>query len=241
MANRPIFVPQMTGETLVETIPVDFPWAAGLAPSQKTKRIEALHAAATKEFGFKKILEVSTKSASPLGVSLSAFNLMIETKVLRQVFSVESAYQSSKIFQNAGPFLDLLKKDSHTAKSDPRLKNSGKLIGFRFFGIDWEVNPTTAFYDWLYISALNKHTQLANMLEEYSAFTDIEFNPTRSVSCQAYSVAIFCSLRSRGLLDKALSSKENFLKIVYQHKTNNSHQNHNNQPELQFSENRYIE
>lgn len=67
MANRPIFVPQMTGETLVETIPVDFPWAAGLAPSQKTKRIEALHAAATKEFGFKKILEVSTKSASPLG------------------------------------------------------------------------------------------------------------------------------------------------------------------------------
>jgi hypothetical protein len=240
MASRPVFVPTSSGDALVETRVIDFPWVAGLAASQKALRIEALHASAARELGISNILEVSTKSSSPLGVSLSAFNLMIETRKLKQVFSVESAYQSSKVFQSGGPFLDLLQVDSHTAKVDPRLRDSGNLIGFRFFGVEWSIEPITAFYDWLYISALYKHNHLTDLLEEYSAFTDIEFNPSRSVNCQAYSVAIFCSLRSRGLLDEALTSKEKFLEVVYQREINNSRQNQSTQPELQFSEVRDI-
>ncbi len=240
MATRPVFVPTTSGDVLVETKIVEFPWVAGLSASQKAKRVEALHASAARALGKTNILEVSTKSSLPLGVSLSAFNLMIETRKLKQLFSVESAYQSSKIFRNGGPFLDSLQADSQTAKADQSLKLSGELIGFRFFGVEWGIEPITAFYDWLYISALSKHKQLTAMLEVYSAFTDIEFNPARSVNCQAYSVAVYCALNSRRLLGEALASKESFLKIVYQREINNSRQNQGSQPELQFSEIRDI-
>ena len=238
MASRPVFIPRPSGDALVDTQFIDFQWVAGLAKSQKTKRIEALHASARQQLGVGNILEVSTKSALPLGVCLSAFNLMIETVRLKKTFSVESAYQSSKVFENGGPFVDLLQADSRTSKADPRLKQSGNLIGFRFFGIEWGIEPITAFYDWLYISALHKRAELAEALADYSAFTDIEFNPMRSVNCQAYSVALFCSLRSRGLLEVALSSKPRFLDIVYRRELNNSRQSQGTQPELLFSTSR---
>lgn len=238
MANRPVFIPRPSGDALVDTKFIEFQWIAGLAKSQKAKRIEALHASARQELGVGKVLEVSTKSPLPLGVCLSAFNLMIETVRLRKRFSVESAYQSSKMFDSGGPFIDLLEADSRTAKADPRLKQCGNLIGFRFFGVEWGIEPITAFYDWLYMSALHKRAELAEALADYSAFTDIEFNPMRSVNCQAYSVALFCSLRSRRLLDEALSSKTKFLEIVYRRELNNSRQSHGIQPELQFSTSR---
>lgn len=55
------------------------------------------------------------------------------------------------------------------------------------------------------------------MIEEilsYSAFTDIEFNPEKSINCQAYSVALFVSLHKQNLLDDAIASKESFLSTV---------------------------
>ena len=234
MATRPVFFPCASGSVLVETRLVEFLWIAGLSASQKAKRIESLHASASQLLGVDRILEISTKSSLPLGVALSAFNLMIETRKLKQIFSVESAYQSSKVFLNGGPFVDLMQADSRAAKSDPRLQNSGHLIGFRFFGVDWDVEPITAFYDWLYISALSKHQTLTDELENYSAFTDIEFNPNRSVNCQAYSVATYCALRARGLVEEALSSKASFLKIVYQRDISNTRQTQSIQPELGF-------
>ena len=64
--------------------------------SQAKKSIRNLHAEAVKQIGLTKILEVSTRSEEVLGISLSAFNLPFEDKS----FSVESAYQSSKVFEN---------------------------------------------------------------------------------------------------------------------------------------------
>ena len=55
----------------------------------------------------------------------------------------------------------------------------------------FRLEPRTFFYDWLYVSALAGHLELVNELERRAAFTDIEFNPKRSINFQAHSVALF--------------------------------------------------
>ncbi len=113
-----------------------------------------------------------------------------------------------------GPYIDIFGMTSREAKKDERLRSSGRLVSFRFFGTEWELEPRTAFYDWLYINALKKLPEITEKLLKYSAFTDIEFNPERSINCQAYSVALYVSLYERNLLEEATSSKEDFLRIV---------------------------
>lgn len=214
MAERPVFIPSLEGAALVHTRHVPFQWYPGLSASQKQKSVDSLHASARKHLGLQRILEVSSKSRDHLGVSLSAFNLTFTTIKHQRTFSVECAFQGSKVFENGGPYIDLLEMSSREAKKDDRLRSSGRLVGFRFFGTDWELQPQTAFYDWLYINALKKQPTLTRALAEFSAFTDIEFNPERSINCQAYSVALYVSLNGRGLLDEAILSKEAFLRIV---------------------------
>ena len=157
---------------------------------------------------------MSSKSHEELGIALSAFNLTFTTIKYNRTTSVECAFQGSKVFEHGGPFFDIFDMTSREAKKDERIRSSGRLIGFRFFGVEWELEPQTAFYDWLYINALKKLPHLTEQLLDYPAFTDIEFNPERSINCQAYSVALYISLHKRGLLEKAISSKEAFLHIV---------------------------
>ena len=214
MAERPVFIPTKEGRCLVMTKRVDFDWFPGMAVSQKQKSIDALHNSAQRHLNLERILEVSSKSRDSLGVSLSAFNLTITTLKLNRSFSVESAYQGSKRFERGGPYVDLLDKSSREAKLDERLKTSGRLLGFQFYGVEWPLEPQTAFYDWLYISALSKHSELLSEVSEYEAFTDIEFNPERSINCQAYSVALFVALKSRGILEMAISSKAEFISQI---------------------------
>ena len=215
MAERPIFIPTTEGPALVRTKKdVEFQWFPGMAASQKQKSIDSLHAAALMLPGISKVLEVSSKSRDELGVALSAFNLIVTTAKYKRRLSVECAFQGSKVFERGGPFVDIFDMTSREAKKDERLSSSGRLTGFRFFGTDWELEPQTAFYDWLYINALKKQPNRTEQLLEYSAFTDIEFNPERSINCQAYSVALYMSLHKRNLLDEATSSREAFLRTV---------------------------
>jgi len=74
-------------------------------------------------------------------------------------------------------------------KRDDRLKSSGRLKGFDFQGEAWGLEPKTAFYNWLYVNALSQHPELAAEVTRYAAFSDIEFNATKSINCQARSVA----------------------------------------------------
>lgn len=224
MAERPIFIPSAEGPALVRTKYVGFQWFPGMAASQKQKSVDSLHAAAVKQPGIDKVLEVSSKSREDIGVALSAFNLTFTTVKHSRTFSVECAYQGSKVFEHGGPYIDIFGMTSREAKKDERLRSTGRLTGFRFFGTDWGLEPQTAFYDWLYINALKKRKNLTDRLLEYSAFTDIEFNPERSINCQAYSVALFISLHQRCLLDEATSSKEAFLRIVAKAAISNARQ-----------------
>ncbi|NNB50428.1 DarT1-associated NADAR antitoxin family protein [Pseudomonas fragi] len=233
MASRPVFIPTSTGPTLVETRHVEFKWFPGLSASQKQKSVESLHQAAKEQSPtLIDVLEVSSKSKLDLGIALSAFNLTITTLKNNLTFSVECAFQGSKVFENGGPFRDIFSLTSREAKKDLRLRSSGRLTGFQFFGTEWPLEPTTAFYDWLYINALKKHPTIASQLKNYSAFTDIEFNPERSINCQAYSVALFIALERRGLLEQAASSKEAFLKILESTKVSNTHRDDSIQGDL---------
>ena len=214
MASRPIFIPRFEGNLYVEVALVEFKWYPGFAITQKQKSINSLHEAISKKISVNNILEISSKSLVDLGSQLSAFNLTITTKKYNRKFSVESAFQSSKVFERGGPFVDLLDAASRKAKKDPRIKNSGKLTQFIFFKEKWPLEPKTLFYDWLYMNALTQNDHLSNEIITYEAFTDIEFNPKKSINCQAYSAALFCSLYHRNLLDKALESKESYTEII---------------------------
>lgn len=216
MSTRPLFIPNFNGEVFTTTRDIDFKWHSGFSKPQKQKSILEFHNSA-QSAGISHILEISSSSATPLGVKLSAFNLIITTKKLNKSFTVETAFQASKIFEHGGPFTDLLGMDSRAAKKDIRLKESGNLVKFKFYNIEWSLKPRTAFYDWLYMSALCQNPELADGLLEYEAFTDIEFNPQKSINCQARSAALYVSLCKRKLLDAALISQSNFLKVLEIH------------------------
>lgn len=215
MAKRPLFIPKANYVGVEETL-IDFKWFSGFAASQKKKSIESMHLMA-KEQGFKDLLEISSKSEDVLGVALSAFNLTITTKKHLRKFSVECAFQSSKVFEKGGPYIDLLKVDSLSAKKDIRLKSSGNLVSFRFFNQEFPIEPRTFFYDWVYINALLQNESLATSIRRFNAFTDIEFNPEKSINCQAHSIALYLSLMKNNVLNKAMSSPDNFLLYTKDH------------------------
>jgi len=211
MAKRPIFIP--TGDTFpfVKELVVSFEWYSGWAKTQAQKSIASLHKAAA-IYKINPILEISSKSASHLGVSLSAFNLMLQVKGKR--LSVECAYQGSKVFANGGPYTDLYSASSRDAKTDERLRNSGDFVGYEFFGETFPSKPVTAFYDWLYLTALAQNSNLAKHLFAFQGFSDIVFNPDKSLNCQARAAALFISLHQNEGLERALEDKDYYIALI---------------------------
>ena len=65
------------------------------------------------------------------------------------------------------------------------------------------------------MGALAGRPELVDELASYTAFTDIEFNPKRSINCQARSVFLFQGLRAAGVVDRALGSADAFLRVCY--------------------------
>lgn len=215
MANRPVFIPKEE-DVGVEERPIEFSWSPGMATSQKQKSIRSLHDSANK-IGLSPTLEISSKSEEEFGISLSAFNLSIVTKKHKRKMTIETAFQGSKVFENGGPYTDLYGTNSLLSKRDIRLKESGNMISFMFFGKSFPLEPRTFFYDWIYINALNQDAEKIKKLEKYNSFTDIEFNPKKSINCQAHSAALCISLLRNNLLTEALSSPDNFLIICKKH------------------------
>lgn len=212
MAERPIFMPSQNAPGLVREISLSIVWHSGFAPVQKKKNIKTLHDAAAAK-GFAPLLEISTKSEEKLGQHLSAFHLKVESEESGEI-PLECAYQGSKVFERGGPFTDLYHVDVRTAKRDERLRESGQLKGFRFDGFDFPLEPKTVFYDWLYINAILPHREWLKRLDKYRGFTDIEFNPSKSINCQARACALFVSLMHMDLLDDTIRSPEAFIALT---------------------------
>jgi len=196
MASRPFFIPNNNKNELVKTELVEFKWFSGFAKIQKQKSILSLHENISKQFKYKKILEISTKSEDNLGVKLSAFNLKINFK--DKEYFLESLFQGSKVFSNEGPYEDIYVKESIDAKRDERIKRSD-LKEFSFFGEKFTLEFD--FYSWLYFLALKQNKKLTSEILNYQAFTDIEFNPEKSLNCQAYSAALYSSMITNNILN----------------------------------------
>lgn len=203
MAERPAYFVRNNKVTVRN---YSFEWFSGFAVSQKQKSIDSLHCAVLRSDSGARPLEISTKSKNPLGVKLSAFNLKLDG------YTLENIFQSSKVFTGGGAYRDLLDVSPKEAKKDPRLRNSGALKFFDYNGDIFPLVPKTVFYDYIYIKAVKESLSAEEVqkIREYNYFTDIEFNPDKSINTQAKSVAII-----RLMLDMYDSipdfSKEDFI------------------------------
>lgn len=186
---------------------VNFEWMPGLSAAQKKRSMANMHRVING-----KALEVSTKSDKEIGVKLSAFNLRLNGVPLENIF------QSSKCFAAGGPYKDLLAVSPKEAKRDERLKNSGLLKSFEFENESWDLEPKTAFYDYIYVRAVKESVPLEELKQilEYDYFTDIEFNHAKSLNTQARSIGIVKVLLQIFGEIPDVRSKEEFLRF---HKT----------------------
>lgn len=215
MAERPVFLTNENAPYFREEM-TRFEFCPGFADIQRKRSAENLHKAFHLKHPDAKVLEVSRFSENYLGQSLSAFNLLTELGNGDKV-PVENAFQSSKVFAFGGPYRELLYCRPAAAKKADCLQESGPLVGFNFEGADFPLEPKTFFYDWIYINALKGDQKTTEALLAFDAFTDIAFNPQKSINCQARTIAIYVSLCRAGLLGPALSSAENFRTVVYDH------------------------
>jgi len=211
VAIRKVFYLDTRNE--VQERDINFTWYPGFAVSQKQKSIIDFHKNIIDIFRVSpsEILEISSKSTQAIGKALSAFNLNIDFKGKRA--TVEVFFQSSKVFEYGGPYIDMLNGSSIMAKKDGRLKDSGDLVGFDLLGTKWPTEPKTLFYDWLYINAVYYNKELHNRIINYNYFTDIEFNHKKSVNCQAKSASLYVSLYRKGLLDEVVRDEQKYRKL----------------------------
>lgn len=212
MISRPVFITNNDGSCRQENVSFVF---EGITPEQKTQSVKNLHNAFKEKYPNSNVLEISSKSDNPIGRKLSAFNLSITLKNGQEV-PLECAFQAGKVFSKSGTQNSVLNMKPWEAKSYIRKFQKEAIIGFELDGEKFPTEPKTCFYNWLYLKALSQHPDLAKALVSYTAFTDIEFNPERSINCQAEAASVFVSLAKRGKIKDATADKESFLQIVYQ-------------------------
>lgn len=204
-----------------------------------------------------RILEVSTKSSNyELGFALSAMNLMYTDFETQEKHPIENWFQSSKQFSRQGeifgPYAELLNVDPKSAKrfvnsnldkktAEQYANNSvfnriqseikGTILSsFVFLGKSYKTEPKSGFYDYIYSKALSQNQELANAINEYTVFTDIEFNPIMNgrvvrYNTQARACAIFVALSNKGLLNIALEDFNSFVDCVHYEIDNTCEQN----------------
>lgn len=202
---------------------ISFTFYSGFAITQKQKSIFSLHENIKTKYPDSRVLEISTKSNEGLGVRLSAFNLMYFDEASGKEYHLENVFQASKVYENGGPYKDLLETSPKNAKGDTRHHTSGKLTCFKLNDWECQLEPKTMFYDWLYCKSLSQKPELAEALVDggYNAFTDIEFNQKKSFNCQARAAAIFVSLYNKKVLYQFLDDKEKWPLIYGVEKADN--------------------
>ncbi len=171
-------------------------------------------------------------------------NLVYTDQATGESYPLENWFQSSKVFvkdgKERGPYRELLnvrlakryinphpdKKTIEQFEGDPLFEiiqseiNGSTMSCFRLSGEDYPLLPRSAFYDYLYVSALcqPQNRELAKGLMSFRVFTDIMFNPgsgkNRRFNTQARSCAIYVTLSKRGSLEAGMLSFEDFIRDV---------------------------
>ena len=65
------------------------------------------------------------------------------------------------------------------------------------------------------INALMANKDLWDEIDKQNVFSDVWFNPDKSLNCQAEAMALFRGLKESGNLDKATQSFEDFVNVVF--------------------------
>ncbi|EFM8250099.1 hypothetical protein A7A00_005017 [Escherichia coli] len=206
-ATRPIFIPSKEGVGVKE-LDITFDWHLGMSSEVRKRSIRSLHKQC-EIFGFKNTLEASSKSEQKIGINLSAFYLKNISG-----YPVENIFQSSKVFMKGGPYRDILSKTPKEAKQDERLKNSGEMVYFLLNKEKFPLEPKSLFYDWIYMQVLfsdtNRGLKDEFLQADFDSFSDIEFNPKKSFSCQARTLALAVSLVKNGEVENFISDPVKF-------------------------------
>lgn len=249
-AIRPFFcASKRDGQAYIED-EIEFDWHSGMSWQVRQRSSDAMHEAILQKFSKSdlepsEILEVSTASHDyEVGQALSAMNLIYTDPDTLESYPLENWFQSSKVFlkdgRERGPYRELLnvrlakryinphpdKKTIEQFEGDPLFEkiqseiNGSKMNCFRLSGEDYPLLPRSAFYDYLYVSALcqPQNRELANGLMGFRVFTDIMFNPgsgkTKRFNTQARSCAIYVALSKRGILDLGMPTFDEFVREV---------------------------
>ena len=213
MAKRPVFVPNPSGTRLVTEVPVEFHWHPGMAASQKKKkrcRIACGGEQPSRTCQYPRDIEqVRAQGRHPAQRIPSAPD---ERTGMRPPWNAGS--REARFSKAADPLP--ISISSPRAKQNVTLDcvKAGDLVGFRFEGRDFPLSPATAFYDWIYIRALAPHSDWAQKLGRFDAFSDIEFNPTKSVNCQARSCATFVALCHRREVQAAANDFDHYKTLM---------------------------
>ena len=192
MAERPVFLPTSGTLELVKEKYLTIVWSSGFAPIQKKKNVTALHEAA-RRCGYAPLLEISSKSEEKLGQHLSAFHLKVHADGIGEI-KLECAFQGSKVFEKGGPYSDLYLVEAKAAKTDPRIQESGRLIGFKFNNYSFPLEPKTIFYDWLYaLPSIRTGSGLRGYIDMPDSLTLNSIRPDQSIAKRARALCLFPS------------------------------------------------
>lgn len=249
-ATRPFYCPsKREGQAFFED-EVEFGWHSGMSWQVRQRSSDAMRDAILERYAkgglrSEEILEVSTASHDyEVGQALSAMNLSYADPDTSEIHPVENWFQASKVFKRDGaqygPYRELLRirlakryvspnldrKTIEQLQGDPlfdRIQSEvsgAKMSCFILNDGRYPLVPRSAFYDYLYVSALTQpqNAVLAQRLMPFRVFTDIMFNPgtgkKKKFNTQARSCAIFVALARRGVLDGGMPSFEEFVAEV---------------------------
>lgn len=221
MATKSVFVSRYK-YPYFEEIGVDCTWFGGFANTQKIKCIISVHENFKRAYPEFRVCEISGASPFEIGRRLSAMSLTKEIPSAGAITSVESAFQSSRIYTNLktgekiGAFKDCLFMDGRDCKRTVKERSQGlhsydyEFEGMNFPAPDFHIS---LFYDWLYLNALlengNAETRDILLRSNFTAFTDLA---TSALNSQARSCAIFVALEGLGLISE-VKNFDSFCKL----------------------------
>lgn len=206
MAVRKIYL-SLPEYPYVKEVSVTFPWMNG----SKHQNVQAVLDTFHDVYPDVPALEVSLASSQPEGIHAAAMKLPLHRDGLEQEVPVGIVYEAAKVFENGGPYVDLLQCSRQKVQKDARLQHSGRCIGYRLEDTAFPVEPYPyAFFNWLYGCALHQNPEKAEGLLKFGAFSDLELGSTKKDrNSPARAAAVYAGLAAAGKLD-CLASYEAF-------------------------------
>lgn len=207
MAVRKVYL-SLAEYPYAKEISVTFPWSNG----SKHQNIQAILDTFHDVYPEVPALEVSLASSQPEGVAAAAMKLPLHLEELGQDVPVGIVYEASKVFENGGPYTDLLQCSRQKVQKDARLQQSGRCTGYRLEGAEFSAEPHPyAFFNWLYGCALRQAPEKAEGVLKFGAFSDLNLGSSKmDRNSPARAAAVYAGLAAAGKL-ACLDSYEAFV------------------------------